>query len=378
MRQTRLMKFNKQGVICFLGAMILGLAAWMAVAAEPPKIAQPVITSIRSEGTNVVLAIAVPLGLGQVTLEMRPSLDTKWDEMGLLDVPQEGGAFTFTLPKPDKMQFFRLKAKPLDAEAVVLSSELRYVTIPPLGPEPGNTNQSAAAIFHFKGVIDGSDRIVISKVGALWDHVNWDWPPGMVEVNGVQWNPQEKNYLTTAGSAKFLDDVFALDSAELQVIRGRDVVAMEKAGDVLIVYMDDVQGGADEYEFEVRFHRAVQKAPKPAGGTVATLKIAAQIDGSDLLVITANEATLRHEAYQMPDKVMLNNVEWLPGVTEVLKNEGTNTFLPAGIDFSTAKIVGRKGRDLATMWSVKDMLWVRFADNPNGSDAYELELSFGK
>ena len=43
-----------------------------------------------------------------------------------------------------------------------------------------------------------------------------------------------------------------------------------------------------------------------------------------------------------------------------------------------AKIVSRKGRDLATMWADKDALWVWFADNPNGSDSYELDISFGR
>lgn len=61
----------------------------------------------------------------------------------------------------------------------------------------------------------------------------------------------------------------------------------------------------------------------------------------------------------------------------MLENEGANAFLPSGIDFSTAKIVGRKGRDLATMWPDRDALWVWFADNPNGSDSYELDISFG-
>jgi hypothetical protein len=30
------------------------------------------------------------------------------------------------------------------------------------------------------------------------------------------------------------------------------------------------------------------------------------------------------------------------------------------------------------MWADADAVWINFADNPNGSDDYELELSFGK
>ena len=59
-------------------------------------------------------------------------------------------------------------------------------------------------------------------------------------------------------------------------------------------------------------------------------------------------------------------------------NAGTNTFLPTGVDFSTAKIIHRAGRDLATMRADQDAVWINFADNPNGSDAYELEIGFGQ
>lgn len=76
-------------------------------------------------------------------------------------------------------------------------------------------------------------------------------------------------------------------------------------------------------------------------------------------------------------QVVLNNIHWSPAHEHVLKNEGPTTFLPAGGDLSTAQIVGRKGRDLTTMWADKNAVWVWFADNPNGTDAYELEISLG-
>ena len=62
----------------------------------------------------------------------------------------------------------------------------------------------------------------------------------------------------------------------------------------------------------------------------------------------------------------------------MLQNAGTNLFLPSGVDFSTARIISRKGRDLATLWGEEGGLWVWFADNPNGSDYYELEIAFGQ
>jgi hypothetical protein len=119
---------------------------------------------------------------------------------------------------------------------------------------------------------------------------------------------------------------------------------------------------------------AMPANPSPA----ATLKIRAQIDGSDRLKITTNAATWTHLAYSPPRAVRLNDVAWDLAATNVLANSGTNTFLPAGIDFSTARIVHREGRDLVTLWTDADAMWVTFADNPNGADAYEVEISFGK
>ena len=69
---------------------------------------------------------------------------------------------------------------------------------------------------------------------------------------------------------------------------------------------------------------------------------------------------------------------WPVGQTNVLHNTGTTAFLPAGVDFSTARILSRKGRDLATAWAEDQVLWVWFADSPNGSDHYEVEIGFGQ
>ena len=85
-----------------------------------------------------------------------------------------------------------------------------------------------------------------------------------------------------------------------------------------------------------------------------------------------------HRAWSCPDAVRLNDLVWDVRQTNVLRNVGTNSYLPDGVDFSTARITGRKGRDVATMWADSDAVWISFADNPNGADAYELELFFGQ
>jgi hypothetical protein len=290
----------------------------------------------------------------------------------------------FTIQKPGDMQFFRLNAAAGVEGAGVVSAEVNYLTVAPLGSAspslPGSNRQAAEpeAVFHFKGMVDGSDRILITRDGALWEHAHWGWPEGAVTVNGTQWNPQQKNYLTTAGEAKFLPECFSLEAVDLERITGRDVVALERTNNALVVYLDDTPVGAGEYEFKIHFHPASPKPAPARASTAATLKIAAEIDGSDCLRITATEATWDHKLWGGPANVRVNDLPWPVQQTNVLQNAGTNLFLPSGVDFSTARIVSRKGRDLATLWAEEDALWVWFADSPNGSDHYELEIAFGR
>ena len=334
------------------------------------------ITSIALEGTNLVLSAVIPAGVEQVILEIRPTLDAPWERHGLLDIQAGVSELAFTIPKPTHaMALFRLNARRRSDSTPMVSSEARYVTMPSLGLSRA---QNGDAVFHFKGSVDGSDTIVITREGALWSHKNWAWPRDAVTINGTQWKPQEKNYLTTLGVSKFLPEAFSLESVKLEVLQGRDVVALERAANALIVYLDDTPVGPGDYEFVIHFHPVVPKSVRVVPSVAARLKIAARIDGSDRLKITATEATWEHKAWAYPTGVTMNNVPWLPKITPVLKNEGTNTFLPPGIDLSTATIVGRKGRDLATMWADSNAVWVWFADNPGGNDAYELEIAFGQ
>ena len=342
------------------------------------------LTSIDAQGTNLTLVGAVPPGLGQVALEMRPSLVAPWKAAGLLEVPAGGGELTFAIPKPGDMQFFRLRATASVASAGVVSSEVNYVTIAPLGWDPDgpprgkSSSAEPEAVFHFKGLIDGSDRILITRVGALWEHAHWGWPDGPVTVNRIQWDPRQKNYLTTTGTARFLPEGFSMQAVELERIKGRDVIALEQTNNALIVYLDDTPVGPGEYEFKIHFHPAPPKPSPARASTTATLKIAADIDGSDCLTITSTEATWEHKCWDGPANVRLNDVRWPVRQTNVLPNAGTNLFLPSGVDISTARIIGRKGRDLATLWTDEQVLRVWFADNPNGSDYYELEIGFGQ
>jgi len=184
--------------------------------------------------------------------------------------------------------------------------------------------------------------------------------------------------LATTGAVAFLPETFSLEAVRLEIIQGRDVIALERTNHALMVYLDDPPSGAATYEFKIHFHPATVKPPETGASPAAALKIAAQIDGSDSLKITAREATWEHRTYSYPGAVSLNDIPWDVRQTNVLTNVGTNTFLPSGVDLSTARIVNRKGRDVVTVWADADALWIQFADNPNGADFYELELSFGR
>jgi len=160
-----------------LALLLLGAILWSGQAFAVTPADQPIITSLSVVGANLVFNATVPSGVDQAMLELRATVDAAWQEAALLDVPKDGGDVEFTIPRPAlDMAFFRLKATTHATTNAQLSAELQYVTIPPLGPAVTNATPGTDAVFHFKGVVDGSDRILITRAGAFWEHVNWDWP----------------------------------------------------------------------------------------------------------------------------------------------------------------------------------------------------------
>ncbi|HEX5222840.1 MAG TPA: hypothetical protein VFZ59_25005 [Verrucomicrobiae bacterium] len=337
---------------------------------------RPVIHSLTLVGTNLVFRVSVPPDIKQTTLEMRADLTAEWETATALNIPDGGGDIEFAIPKPTwDSAFFRMRTLKANS-ADKLSTELRYVIIPSLHAITSDPASRTNAVFHFKGVVDGSDRIVINHRGAFWTHVNWRWPAGAVTINGAEWKPQEKNYLTTTGAVAFLPETFSLETARLEKIAGRDVIALERTNHALIVLLNDTQSGPSTYEFKIHFGPATLKPATLDKSQVTTLKFAAVIDGSDSLKITKQAATWKHRTYKLPWDVSLNGVPWNVRQTNTLVNAGTNTFLPDDVNLSSARIIHRKGRDVATMQFEDDALQIHFADNPNGEDSYELEIAF--
>jgi|GEM_PF-1259659 len=328
------------------------------------------------DGTNAAHSTAAAgtgvLATGRpTTIGARDSLGRAFYDDQFVGAISDVAIFTNVLNSQQILALYN--AAKLSAKSSVVSAESKSVTTASLGSSTINGD----AVFHFKGILDGSEKILITHDGALWSHVCGNWPTGPVAVNNTAWNPGQKSYLTAVGPEKFLPDSFSLTSVRLDVVEGRDVVALERTSQGIMVYLDDTPNGGGEYNFSIHFHPAAPKAARLFRTTIARLKIAAHVDGSECIKITAAEAVLEHKTWGLPDKVSVNGLPWDVRQTRVLKNEGATTFLPEGVNFSTARIVSRKGRDLATAWAEKDVLWVRFADNPIGSDAYAIDIAFG-
>src|SRR5262245_21482389 len=58
------------------------------------------IHAISAQETNLVFDVSVPVGLGQVVLEMRPGVDAAWEESSRLNVPAGLTEMTFRIPRP--------------------------------------------------------------------------------------------------------------------------------------------------------------------------------------------------------------------------------------------------------------------------------------
>ena len=208
-------------------------------------------------------------------------------------------------------------------------------------------------VLSFRGHIAGSDQIKITLNGATWHHRFWDMPPEPVTLNGISWDPRKQDTLKNEGKTRFLVRPVDFRSARLNRILVRDTVAIEKNKESVVIHINDtLLGGGSPYEFQVVFRPQNAKAEagkKHAGGNRATLRIVAEIDGSDALYIDAQAARWVHRHWQPPEKVHMNKVEWIPQVSPTLKNEGTTRFLDGPVDFSTARMIKKAGRDTAVM-----------------------------
>ena len=239
---------------------------------------------------------------------------------------------------------------------------------------------SEEIVLSFRGEIAGSDQIKITQTEATWHHSFWGMPSEPVTLNGIPWDPREQDSVKNNGKTRFLKSAVDFRSARMKRIQGRDTVALEQNKDSVVIHIDDtLLRGASTYEFQVVFRPRNAKADvgKRAGANCATLRIVADIDGSDALHIDVRGARWDHGHWKLPGQVLLNNVSWDPGKSPTLNNEGETKFLNGPVDFSTARMIKKEGRDLAVMEHTDEGVVIYFADSPLGDAKYEVAIIFG-
>jgi hypothetical protein len=288
-----------------------------------------------------------------------------------------------TVPDPflTRMEINLMKTTALGSILVSLAISMATV-----GQTTGNERakqagpaDSDAIVLTFRGQVDGSDQIKITQTEATWHHTFWDMPSDPVALNGISWDPREQDTLKNEAKTRFLKGRVDFRSARLKRIEARDTVAVEQDRDSLVIYINDGPDGAAPYEFQVIFRPPNAKADveQHAAAKHTTLRIVADIDGSDELHIDARGARWIHRSWQWPSDVRLNTVAWNPEKSPTLKNEGETKFMDGPVDFSTAKMIKKEGRDMAVMEHADGGVVIYFADGPGDRSNYEVAILFG-
>jgi hypothetical protein len=109
------------------------------------------------------------------------------------------------------------------------------------------------------------------------------------------------------------------------------------------------------------------------GSKRIVVEIAATIDGSDELTLSADGAEWTHKNYGWPADILINNVKWDPRDGD-LPSTGPLEFLKK-VDFSKARVLDRQGRDTVAMEAADDHVTIYFDDAPIGADHYRIRIA---
>jgi hypothetical protein len=372
-------KAGPRSTSTFSQSLILACSVLLAIAAtSDSNTDRPRIQSVVLDGTNLLIGVHVPRGLQQAILECRDSLDAgEWEPCVRQRPDGLGGEIVFSIPKTGAMRLMRIRAEGGAAFPDAISEQMRFETVAPMAlSSPAGDGPGGEIVLHFSARIDGSDTLLINRQGILWVHRLWKWPAQAVAVNGREWKPCEKNVLTTAGDQPFLPPEVQFRSAQLEVIQRRDLLVMDKQDESLQIQLADTLGGSGRYEFKV--HLSTRRVAPPATrGPHAILRIVATIDGSDELVLSQSQAQWIHKRWRWPLSLMVNDLPWKPRSSPILTNAPPTAFLPAGVDFSSARLTKRVGRDTIVLEPMADRAILHFADNPGGEAVYDVTVEFG-
>ncbi|MCC9604983.1 hypothetical protein LOC68_25250 [Blastopirellula sp. JC732] len=109
-----------------------------------------------------------------------------------------------------------------------------------------------------------------------------------------------------------------------------------------------------------------------------SLHIVADIDGSDRLSVSAREIFWVHRHWDWPNLVKINDFEWSPRSSPVLGEQVSQRLLAESVDFASAKMTVRQGRDTVVLETFDDHILIHFADSPNGRSNYDLTITFDR
>jgi hypothetical protein len=214
------------------------------------------------------------------------------------------------------------------------------------------------------GTIDGTDQIIVTQNQAEWLHFFGDLNATSVSMNNIAWNPSANPILPNSGDTLFLSNRVNFMCAMVTLSEGRDTVVLERFPNHIKVSFADTPGGPSNYRIIIDF----QVAP--------ALLFDGDIDGSDELHVSYAGARWIHKHWSLPGIVYLNAVRWDLSVSDYLTNAGATTFLPQPVHFENATLSSSFGRDLLTMRSSSDGMFVNFADNPVGAGHYNMLVEF--
>lgn len=99
--------------------------------------------------------------------------------------------------------------------------------------------------------VDGSGQLEISQEGVRWKDY-YGTPVTQIHVNSQTWSAADAAVLINQGTTQFLQAGASLDHPQIRRLRGRGMVALQRnSTGVILVNINDVPGGSDDYEFIV-------------------------------------------------------------------------------------------------------------------------------
>lgn len=107
----------------------------------------------------------------------------------------------------------------------------------------------------------------------------------------------------------------------------------------------------------------------------AVIEITAKIDGDDRVTLDSSGAQWKHTAFSWPTQVTINGSPWDPKSKPERSSTDPALRVLQTIDFSTAHIIEKAGRDQVTLEKVGDGIEIKFSDPSGGTGQYAVKIA---